>query len=179
MRSINSPRDSKRKPRPWKVAQETNMNAETQKRFWAKVDRRADAECWNWKASLNTGGYGQFANGKKSRLGYCLPCIASRVVWEMTQGPIPKGLFVLHKCGNRKCVNPEHLYVGDQFDNMRDRKQDGREKLPNQKGSRNSNAKLDETKVREIRRTNGATTFGISKSAISQILGRTRWQHIQ
>jgi hypothetical protein len=69
-------------------------------RFWSKVN--ADGICWQWTASLNTGGYGQFRLGKSMRL-------AHRVAYEILVSPIPDGLDLDHLCRNRGCVNPDHL----------------------------------------------------------------------
>lgn len=69
--------------------------------------------CIEWTGALDRNGYGMIAvKGKTHR--------AHRVVWEKDNGPIPKGMHVLHKCDNRKCVNIEHLYIGSNFDNVRD-----------------------------------------------------------
>lgn len=81
-------------------------------RFWAKV-RKTDG-CWEWTAAKFHFGHGEFRlNGKQVR--------ASRVSYEMHTGPIPNGLNVNHHCDNPSCVRPEHLYVGTQGENMRDR----------------------------------------------------------
>lgn len=71
-------------------------------RFWAKVDRNNDGECWRWVASLNSAGYGQiYRDGRPDR--------AHRVAYELLVGPIPEGLHIDHLCRNRWCVNPVHL----------------------------------------------------------------------
>lgn len=75
------------------------MNIE---RFWAKVDKQTDGGCWQWTASLNRGGYGQFrSDGRILR--------AHRVAWELTVGSIPENLMLDHVCFNKACVNPAHL----------------------------------------------------------------------
>jgi hypothetical protein len=91
-------------------------------RFWEKVDRQAEG-CWNWKAAKQHNGYGYLhAGGGKTRK----PARAHRVSWELHNGPIPEGLWVLHKCDNPSCVRPDHLFLGDRVDNMNDAAAKGR-----------------------------------------------------
>lgn len=87
-------------------------------RFWTKVSVKLPDDCWEWKA--NTGkGYGMFWFGK-------VPMMAHRLSWIMLRGDIPEGMNVLHKCDNRKCVNPNHLFIGTQSDNVQDMIRKGR-----------------------------------------------------
>lgn len=83
-------------------------------RFWAKVDKRSKAECWPWLGSTNSRGYGSlWVMGKLTA--------AHRISWSLFNNrEIPGGMFVLHNCDNPRCVNPTHLFLGTQFDNMRD-----------------------------------------------------------
>jgi len=89
-------------------------------RFWSKVEK--GDQCWNWAASIkggSRGGYGLFwMNGVAKN--------AHRVSWLLKFGAIPEGMSVLHKCDNRKCVNPDHLYLGDNSQNMKDCAERGR-----------------------------------------------------
>jgi hypothetical protein len=71
-------------------------------RFWPKVDRRGDSECWPWQGSIGTKGYGNF------RLEGSAPH-AHRAAYLLLVGPIPNGLTIDHLCRNRFCVNPAHL----------------------------------------------------------------------
>lgn len=84
--------------------------------FWSRVEMTpTECGCLEWNGSLTSKGYGVF-----SCRGY--PVKAHRMAYELSvDGRISKGDSVLHKCNNRKCVNPSHLYLGDHEDNMRDR----------------------------------------------------------
>lgn len=85
-------------------------------RFWRKVIAKGPDECWLWRGSLTTeGGYGQIARTRSEG-----PVRANRVAWELFNGPIPKGLCVLHTCDTPSCVNPAHLYLGTRSDNCKE-----------------------------------------------------------
>ena len=89
-------------------------------RFWSKVDKQGSTECWPWTASVVKNlGYGQFGMGGTMMRSH-------RVAWELSNGPIPAGMFVLHKCDNPPCCNPQHLFIGTQTDNMQDALAKGR-----------------------------------------------------
>lgn len=87
-------------------------------RFWAKVDRRGEVECWPWLGALmgrdvaDGGGYGYFWRRAGS-------CYAHRIAYELSAGPIPAGLFIDHLCRNRQCVNPAHLEPVTNGENQR------------------------------------------------------------
>lgn len=93
---------------------------ETVVRFWSKVHKTSSPHgCWEWTASCfeKRGGYGQFSTVSFSgRKRYS----AHRFSWLIEHGSIPKGLCVLHRCDNPKCVNPMHLFLGTDMDNVRD-----------------------------------------------------------
>lgn len=73
-----------------------------EQRFWQKV--RKTESCWEWGASTDSPGYGRVWVDGRMRP-------AHRVAWELTNGPIPDGMFLDHRCGNHRCVNPDHLRV--------------------------------------------------------------------
>ncbi len=90
------------------------------RRFMEKINVPYDLfACWEWTAATDKDGYGYFRLDKKHDRGH-------RVMWKWKVGPIPQGLSVLHSCDNPPCVNPAHLFLGTQHDNMADRDKKGR-----------------------------------------------------
>jgi len=96
-----------------------NIDKNVEKRFWSKVDVKSKNECWEWVAGKRRDGYGRFTIGNKEALPH-------RVSYKIHNGRIPKNMLILHKCDNRACVNPNHLYAGTQQDNMDDMYRKGR-----------------------------------------------------
>lgn len=150
-------------------------------RYHAKVDRRGPGECWLWTGShrgrREYGQYGAFSfNGKL--VG------AHRFGYELLIGPIPDGMYVLHRCDTPLCQNPDHWFLGTPRDNSQDREQKGRH-IP-ARGERDGNAKLTEAAVREIRRqyVEGisqyalAAAFAVTQATISQIVSQKTWTHL-
>lgn len=89
-----------------------------EERFWANVKRGNSDECWEWQRSTSDG-YGHMTYEKRY-------IIAHRAAYEFTYGAIPDGLFVLHRCDNRRCCNPDHLWLGTNRDNVLDSVSKGR-----------------------------------------------------
>ena len=137
-------------------------------RFWKKVDKNGANGCWNWTASSNEKGYGQF------KLGLRMVRV-HRISWELAFGEIPDELWVLHQCDNPPCVNPAHLFHGTNQDNVDDRQQKGRTPA----GEQHSSHKLSDIQVLEIRRryamgtetqSDLAKVFRVDRSQISHIV---------
>ena len=91
-----------------------------QKRFESKVEQIPFMDCHVWIAATNKFGYGKLSDGKNGWI------FAHRFSYELKNGEIPDGKYVLHKCDNPCCVNPEHLYLGDYKQNAQDREQRNR-----------------------------------------------------
>jgi hypothetical protein len=153
-----------------------------EEKFWEKVNKTDS--CWLWTASKRTtdrtGGYGKFATGRRNKQ---TTYMAHRFSWVLENGPIPDGLDVLHHCDNRLCVNPDHLFLGTQQDNMDDMIAKGR----SAKGEKNPHAILTEDIVMQIREAirvrqgtlaDVARLFGITYVSLQAIYHRRNWKHI-
>lgn len=137
-------------------------------------------QCWNWKGSLRRG-YGYLKSGK-TKLS------AHRSSWEIHFGKVPSGQWVLHKCDNPKCVNPDHLFLGTALDNNLDMMRKGRAKLRNsgtlRPGEENPGAKLTVAAVhhinrKEMRPTDYAKLYGVSVGNVCSVQAGRAWSHLQ
>jgi hypothetical protein len=102
-----------------------------------------------------------------------------RYTWTLINGDIPAGQVVRHKCDNCKCINPDHLCLGTQGDNVRDMIERGR----NVKGEASSNSVLTEAQVRFIRTSELSVSelaekFGVTKTTIRDVRKRRTWKHV-
>jgi hypothetical protein len=172
-----------------------------EERFWSKVNKLGEDECWEWIGALS-GGYGAFKYNKGS--------IAHRYSYMLHNNlqEIPKDMCICHKCDDPSCVNPKHLFIGTPKDNVRDMIEKGR-MINGMKGKRHKketldvlsklskgrkagikhhNVKLTEEQVKDIRslystgkyiQQSMADFFGINNSAISKIINRKSWHHIK
>ncbi len=151
-------------------------------RFWRQVNKAG--ECWEWTSGLNRG-YGLITIQGPAKTGKSIRQTAHRYSWELHFGPIPEGMLVCHKCDNRKCVRPDHLFIGTYADNGADMVAKGRS--DKRKGEKNPMAKLTPELVKEIRSAftdetgqagRLAKRFGISRTAILDVVNRKRWAHV-
>lgn len=151
--------------------------------FWSKVDGLAGDGCWEWRGLLDRDGYGVFCVNK--RLGNRR---AHRVAFVISNNK--EAEICCHSCDNRKCVNPNHLFSGNQLDNMKDMRAKRRDSVStgnHRVGEQSHHAKLTEHSVREIRSLceDGVTheeiakRFNISLASVSFIRNRKRWKHVE
>ena len=148
------------------------LSAPDYKRYLGKI--RISSGCWEWQGTRDAAGYGRFQVGVGKQRK------ATHIMWELTYGPIPEGMFPCHRCDNPSCVRPSDLFLGTKGDNNRDRHAKGRD----QRGERHYRAKLTDEQVREARRryvAGGVTQralameYGLSLGGMQAILaGRNR-----
>jgi hypothetical protein len=143
--------------------------------FFAKVD--ITPGCWIWKGAIDTGGYGCLSLFK-------IVSTAHRTSWRIHFGDIPDGSHVLHRCDVRACVNPDHLFIGTNADNMADRNRKGRQ--AHLHGEADGMAKLTDQAVLSIRmrvacgavQKDLAEEFNVTPTAIRHVVHRNTWRHI-
>lgn len=142
-------------------------NSSAIERFWKHVNKLGPEQCWEWKASLERTGYGRLSLGSWQILSH-------RFSYNLHKGDIPDDLLVCHTCDNRKCCNPNHLWLGTHADNHGDRNYKKRQA----NGERIGKCKLSDSDVSAIREMKEiglycseiAAMFGVSKNHVGDIV---------
>ncbi len=149
-------------------------------RFYENFRIHPISGCWEWVGYFNAYGRGRFKSHHSLGMGTEM---ASRVTWIIHRGPIPRGINVLHQCDNPSCVNPDHLFLGTQAENMFDAIKKGRHKTPPpRRGESNGMAKLTQAEVDLIRCSGKkprelAQEFKLSLPQVYNILGGRSWKN--
>lgn len=142
-------------------------------RFWSKIDQTLS--CWLWTAATDDGGYGRFLFQGKNRQAHI-------VMWILMHGDVPYGQVVMHTCDVPSCVNPDHLKLGTQAENIADCVSKNRHFKP--KGTLNNQAKLTDNQVKSIRqeyrdtkctKRSLALKYDMSDSAICRLINGQTW----
>lgn len=151
-------------------------------RFDEKYVAVEPSGCWIWIGALQSRSRGRLGYGDiavRGANGELRMVRAHRVSWEIHVGPIPDGMFVLHRCDVTLCVNPAHLFLGGHDENMSDMKKKGR----STHGQRNGRAKITKAEVQEIMSLRGSLSqteiahrFGLSRRQIGRIVNGERWE---
>jgi hypothetical protein len=159
-------------------------------RFWSRVNKRgpipsfdaALGSCWIWTSSLDKNGYGTFSGLGQSK--------AHRFSFLLANGALAQGSFVCHRCDNRACVRPSHLYLGDAGSNGTDASARKHYRYGHHpvvlRGSQIAKAKMTDSQVAEARRRYAAgarlselmQTFDMSKSGIQALVTGRTWKHV-
>jgi len=145
------------------------------KKFWSRVEKRDENECWPWLGSFDKDGYGQMRDGIRK-----IQDRAHKFSARLHFGEIPKGMCVCHFCDNQWCSNPKHLFFGTQQDNIADKLSKNRQA----KGEQQGLSKLTEEQIAEIRsRANESyrtlcQEFGLVPSTVYRIWRNQSWKHI-
>jgi len=159
---------------------ETRHSETIYQRLWSGIQINRETGCWDWTKSLTSSGYGKIYTdslGRRSKLE-----TVHRLMYKLFIGKIPDHMQVCHKCDNKRCVNPTHLYAGTQQDNTNDAKE--RHLLA--RGEKNGYAKLTSSQVQQIRvfKLNGmssrdiGTKFNITQRHANAIIKGNSWNHI-
>lgn len=143
-------------------------------RFWIQVQKLGPDECWPWTAAINSGGYGSIKDVGKT-------ISAHRAAWFLEHGNWPS-LYVCHRCDNRRCCNPAHLFLGTHKDNMDDMRAKGRHAV----GEGAHRGTLTAPDVIDIRSLHSfgasvpvlAASFGVTRKTIYVIVNREQWRHV-
>ncbi len=163
-----------------KCIRDTGILNTDKNRFYSNILINGESECIEWKGTMKSNGYGQFKTLNKKWLH------AHRYSYELFVGKIIKNMCVLHQCDNRKCVNPNHLWLGTKKDNTQDMINKNRKVVLALKGEMNGMSKLKEQDIKTIRNSysskNNCTElskiYRVSISTIDRIVRNITWRNI-
>lgn len=158
---------------PWTPQPHAPLNV----RFWRRVEKTET--CWLWRGATKPNGYGSIQSGGRGSASIS----THRLSFEIHNGRVPKGKWVLHRCDVRNCVNPAHLFVGTAKDNTQDMIAKGRHARQAPRGERHRKAILTADQVLAIRASSTrnidiAAEYGVSPQNIYCIRSRRSWRHI-
>lgn len=150
-----------------------DMDSPVAKAFWSEAHKCAPTECWPWLGK-SLAKYGRFDYAGSQRY-------AHRVAWSLRHGEIPNGAVIRHTCDNPLCVNPDHLDIGSQHDNVQDIYARGR--WSHRRGSGHGRALLGEDDARAIfvdprPSRELAEIYGVAEGTISNIRSGRTWKHV-
>jgi hypothetical protein len=152
--------------------------------FHKKIEISLITGCWNWTGCKNRQGYGQL--GKSPRIAGGVKALrAHQLSWIIYFGEIPSGMWILHKCDNPSCVNPNHLFLGTHQDNISDMVFKGRHSYPVGEDSHLSKLTKDDViKIKQLIKSGKsqasiAKEFKVSKSAVKHISRERSWSWIK
>lgn len=153
------------------------MKATIEEKFKDNIKRIPETNCLEWQMCIISTGYGKMSIGDGREM------LTHRFAWELKHGPIPKGLFVLHKCDNPRCCNVEHLFLGKHKENA----QDMANKMRSNWGERCTFCKLTPLQVLQVIEITSKTRGGYAKigkifnvhyNTVERIANRRTWLHL-
>lgn len=154
----------------------TQSNASWDERLtedkWTVTPGPLETDCWIWGRTLNSDGYATIKYHQKAYKVY-------RVMWERLHGRrIPEGKSALHRCDTPSCINPHHIFIGTQEDNIRDMVSKGRQRAP--RGLTDDQVRQVRAMVRGgMRQSEVMRVMGLDSSTVSRIVNRKIYRNVE